>query len=351
MKSLALISFTKRGAKLCGQLNKALSVHGFCCEAYALPKYAGEFELRSMELSLGEWAGEMFERMDGILFIGAAGIAVRSIAPFLQGKAKDPAVVVMDEKGMFAISLLCGHLGGANELAGILSNLTGAIPVITTATDVNGRFAVDLFAKKQNLYISSMTCAKCLSADILDEKPVGFVSEFPILGEVPEELHSMEAKEPFDGECGIVLSLNEECRPFKQTLHLIPRIVTVGIGCRKGTEKEKIRSVVLNVLRQNHISRFAVEQLASIDLKAEEPGICALAREWKLDFHTYTSGELNEVEGEFTKSQFVSQVTGVDNVCERSAIKASLGELIQKKKGEDGVTVALAVRKWSVDFE
>lgn len=351
MKNLALIGFTGRGARLCADLERALSLKGYCCEAYSVNKYAASLGLCPLEQRLQEWTGEMFGRMDGILFIGATGIAVRGIAPHLAGKDQDPAVVVMDEKGMFAISLLSGHLGGANELAGTLSNLTGAIPVITTATDVNGRFAVDVFAKKQNLYIGSLPCAKQISADILDEIPVGLVTDFPIQGPVPEELCRMEAGAAFEGSSGIVISLNEELRPFANTLHLIPRIVTVGIGCRKGTPKEGLAEAVKKSLRMLHISPKAVEQFATIDLKAEEPGLLALGEEWGIPVRTYSAKELRKVEGDFTPSAFVSEVTGVDNVCERSAVLAGKGKLIQRKKGENGITVALVIKDWSVDFE
>lgn len=351
MKNLALIGFTERGARLCADLERALSLEGYCCEAYSVKKYAAASRLRPLEHKLREWTGEMFGRMDGLLFIGATGIAVRGIAPHLAGKERDPAVVVMDEKGMFAISLLSGHLGGANELAGTLANLTGAIPVITTATDVNGRFAVDVFARRQNLYIGSLPCAKQISADVLDETLVGLVTEFPVLGPVPEELCRMEAGDPFEGSSGIVISLNEELRPFVNTLHLIPRIVTVGIGCRKGTQKECLAEAVKKSLGIHHISPKAVEQFATIDLKAREPGLLALGEEWGVPVRTYSVGELRKAEGDFTSSAFVSEVTGVDNVCERSAVLAGKGKLIQKKRGENGITVALVIKDWSVDFE
>lgn len=351
MKRLALISFTERGARLCKSLEQALTLQGYCCEAYGGERYAKENELLPLKTSLRDWTGEMFERMEGLLFIGASGIAVRAIAPHLSGKDKDPAVAVMDEKGMFAISLLSGHLGGANELAGTLSNLTGAIPVITTATDVNGKFAVDVFAKKQNLYISSLPMAKAVSAAVLDEEPVGLVTDFPILGKIPAELSLMEENTPFEGTCGIRIALNEQSRPFRQTLHLIPRIVAVGIGCRKGVKKEEIAQAVTQALESHHISPHALLQIATIDLKAKEPGLLEFAKELGIKLATYSAGELKRVEGAFTPSAFVREVTGVDNVCERAAVLASAGKLIQKKKGGNGITVALAVKDWSVDFE
>ena len=277
---------------------------------------------------------------------------VRMLCCLSADKRKDPAVVVMDEKGIFAISLLSGHIGGANELAGKLANLTGAIPVITTATDVNGRFAVDVFAKKQKLWIADMKAAKQVSADMLDEKKIGLVTDFPILGEMPEELELLKGTEPFEGKTGIVIALNETFHPFPCTLHLIPKIVALGLGCRKGKEEAAIEEAVLEALSRNRLSIHSLMGAASVDLKAEEPGILAFCEKYGLDFQTYSAEELSEAEGDFTPSSFVKNVAGVDNVCERSAVLLSDGgKLIQKKAAGNGVTVALAVKEWSVEFE
>lgn len=348
---LAVISFTEHGSRLASGLLKILPGSGYDCEGYAVPRFAAKYGLKEPGMPLSEWAGEMFRTKDAVLFISASGIAVRAIAPWVKDKKSDPAVVVMDERGVFAISLLSGHLGGANELAGLLANLTGAIPVITTATDVNGRFAVDIFAKKNGMAIGDMKAAKAVSADVLEEKPVGLYCEFPVIGEVPEELKPVAADEPFEGKTGIVISLNDEKRPFKRTLHLYPRIVTLGIGCRKGTDARLLEEAILDVLQANHVSPESVEQAASIDLKAEEPAIIRFCEKYHVPFFTCSAEELKEVRGEFTPSDFVKHVTGVDNVCERSAVLGSGGgKLIQKKKAGNGITLALAVRDWSVDF-
>lgn len=348
---LAIISFTAQGSRLNGMLTEILSRDGYDCKSYANEKYAQEYGLKPLSCSLHDWTARMFEEADALLFIGAAGIAVRSIAPFLVHKSEDPAVVVMDEKGMFAISLLSGHLGGANELAGALANLTGAIPVITTATDVNGRFAVDLFAKKNGLYIADMTYAKAISADVLDEKEIGFFTEFPVLGEIPQELCLWTPETVFAGTNGICVTLDAQKKLFKQTLCLIPRIVTVGVGCKKGTETEKIEEAVRFALSECGISGHAVEQIASIDLKAEERGIVETAKRLGVPFVTYSAQQLREVQGTFSASAFVKSVTGVDNVCERSALLASdSGKLLHQKTAGDGVTTALAIREWSVEF-
>ncbi|MDO4344282.1 MAG: cobalt-precorrin 5A hydrolase [Eubacteriales bacterium] len=349
---LAVISFTEHGSRLNAGLLEMLSRQGYDCEGYAGGRYAKKYGLLETAGSLREWTKAMFAEKDGIVFIGAAGIAVRSIAPFLEHKSKDPAVVVMDEKGVFAISLLSGHLGGANELAGVLANLTGAIPVITTATDVNGRFAVDIFAKRNGLLITDMTCAKKISADVLDEKPVGFQSDFPVTGRIPQEIELWDSRKIFEGDSGICVTLEEGRRLYRQTLVLLPKIVSLGIGCKKDMPFEQIEKRVMEVLKRCGVSVRCVERIASIDLKAQEPGILAFAKKYGIPYVTYPAEELAKAEGEFSESAFVESVAGVANVCERSAVlSAENGRLIQKKDAGGGVTAALAVRDWSVDFE
>lgn len=349
---LAIISFTERGSKLNSQIGRNLSQKGYDCHCFGTPKYAEKYGLEIYAPSLKEWTGRMFDEMEGILFISATGIAVRSIAPFVADKTKDPAIVVMDEKGVFAISLMSGHLGGANDLAGILANITGAIPVITTATDVNGRFAVDVFAKKNGMYISDMKYAKAISADVLDEKKIGFYTDFPIVGQVPQELELWKSDEVFEGTNGICVTIDEAKQYYKQTLMLIPRILTIGVGCKKETSFEKIEQRILEELEKLSLSIHAVKQLASIDLKAEEKGILSFAEKYQIPFYTYSAEELSAVEGDFTESSFVASVTGVSNVCERSAILASDGgTLLLKKSGKDGVTVAIALEEYDISFE
>lgn len=348
---LAAVSFTERGSRLNAALAELLPRRGIDCCGYTIERYAKKYDLREVKPSLQEWTGSMFASCDALLFIGAAGIAVRSIAPFIQSKTCDPAVLVMDEKGVFVISLLSGHLGGANELAGTLADLTGAIPVITTATDVNGRFAVDLFARKNGLYITDMDMARQISADVLDEKKIGFYSDFPVIGAAPEELVPWSAEHVFEGTAGISVSLDTGRQPYKQTLTLLPRIVSVGIGCKKGTDTAVIETCAGRALALCGLSWHSVERIASIDLKEREPGLTALAEKYRIPFVTYDAQTLRAVRGDFSESAFVESVAGVGNVCERSAVLASGdGRLIQKKTAADGVTAAIAVRDWSVDF-
>ncbi|MEE0714747.1 MAG: cobalamin biosynthesis protein, partial [Blautia sp.] len=186
-------------------------------------------------------------------------------------------------------------------------------------------------------------------------KEVGFVSDFPWLGEIPDELKLCQKEDEEKPEIGIYVTTGYLEHPFVHTLYLIPRVITTGLGCKKGTDKETVESVVRRACDELLVPSVAMEQVASIDLKKEEAGILEYCKERKIPFITYTAEELQEVEGTYASSQFVEDVTGVDNVCERAALlgssKEGKGRLIQRKYAKDGVTVALAMKKWSVNFE
>jgi cobalt-precorrin 5A hydrolase len=339
-------------------------------KAITISAYAKETAQEAIEEPLKEWTKRNFDVTDGIVFIGATGIAVRSIAPLVKDKTTDPAVLVLDEKGEFVIPLLSGHIGGANELAYDIGAHLGSIPVITTATDINQKFAVDLFAKKNNLYITRMDLAKGISAAILNDKRIGFECDFPVIGLLPEELTDIK-----DCEYGICISLADKTEPYdkieliekkesideietiakkgsiEKTLRLIPRIITLGIGCRKGKSSEEIEKVVLEILKLNQISIHSISNVVSIDLKKEEAGLLEFCNKLKLRLVTYPAELLERVQGSFQESDYVKSVTGIGNVCERAAILGSNnGIMIQRKYAKNGVTVSIARKNWSVKF-
>ena len=294
------------------------------------------------------WTGEQFASCDGLIFIGAAGIAVRAIAPFVKSKAEDPAVLCMDDQANYVISLLSGHLGGANELTREVASLCHAAPVITTATDVGKRFSVDDFARRENLYLDNLALAKRISAEILENRSVGLYSAFECCSRIPAELSPNKR----DG-IGISIALNDTCDIFPETLHLVPRIAVLGIGCKKGTAKEDIWSLVGKLCEESKISLYSIARVATIDLKKEEPGLLAFCRDLGLPLLTYRSEELAEVYSEegFSESEFVKSVTGVGNVCERCALKAAGGrKLFRRKQSGNGVTAALALMDYQVRF-
>ena len=286
--------------------------------------------------------GPIFNNVDAMVFVGSVGIAVREIAPHVRDKATDPAVISIDELGRFSVPLLSGHIGGANALALDLANALGATPVITTATDINKKFSVDAWAARNGYGIASLSRAKAVSAAIL-EQDVPLCCDYPITTTLPNGVKTGNS-----GEVGISISVYRD-EPFVRTLRLIPKILHLGIGCRKGTPVETIREAVDEVLKAHNIDRRAVKCAASIDLKAEESGLIAFCQEWKLPVTFYSAEELKAVPGEFTPSAFVQSITGVDNVCERAALIGA-EKLIVKKTARNGVTVALAEEHWEVRF-
>lgn len=346
----------------------------------------------SMKETVKACVDEYFEQVDAIVFVTASGIAVRSVAEHLTHKSKDPAIVCMDECGKHVISLVSGHAGGANALTQMLADVMWATPVITTATDVEGRFSIDDYAREHNLVVTDWAKAKAISAEVLaaGAEPVR-VNEAEVLQE--EEKNACEickeqkstgidvGKIENDG-CGSrvdgcesridrcknrvdacengldvqrlqigsyqVVITPQDVSVDAQTLQLIPRCIVAGVGCKKGMPVDKIGHAVQEAFAKAGLRMEALCAVASIDLKKEEAGLLEFCETRHVPFETYAAEELQAVPGTYSASEFVSGVTGVDNVCERSAVKyasehgANDGELLLRKQAQDGVTVALA---------
>ncbi|MDE7010057.1 MAG: cobalt-precorrin 5A hydrolase [Oscillospiraceae bacterium] len=335
----AIFAFSRRGCTAAGRIRDVL---GGECRCYTMEKYCTK-GFAPIAPPLTDFTGPVFAWADALVFVGACGIAVRAVAPHLRDKRTDPAVVVVDELEKFVISLLSGHIGGANNLAERLAAALGSVPVVTTATDVSGRFAVDAWAVKRGLHIVSKEAAKAVSAAVLEDS-VPLCTDFPIAGDLPAgvEMGGM-------GDVGICISWKNQS-PFRKTLLLAPPVLHLGIGCRRGTNVEAIASLVERVLEEAGALPEAVKVVASIDLKQDEPGLLEFCRQRKWPVSFYSAKELSDVEGEFTPSRFVQKTTGVDNVCERAALLGA-ERLLVKKIAKDGVTVALAVESWEVCFD
>ncbi len=334
---ISIIAFTDNGMEIANRLADNFN-HDVSSDNY------GDIDLTRCEKGgLSQWTEEHFSTSDALIFIGAIGIAVRAIAPFIKTKTKDPAVVVVDELGQFSIPVLSGHIGGANDLALQVSNILDAVPVVTTATDINNLFAVDTWAKSQGLRISNPKNIKLVSSKLLEGKTIHIKSEYPIKGNLPKNLHLNDLDN--DNEYDVIVSHKnyEDIALNKDILLLIPPIITVGIGCRKDIDFKILEKRILNALDNEDCHILSLNSIASIDKKANEKGILEFSKKYNLPFNTFSADELNDLEGDFTKSEFVKSVVKVDNVCERSAIFQSNGELLRRKDAGEGVTVALAI--------
>lgn len=300
---IVLISFTDRGQALAETLANALDGQAVRC---------------NQDQSLDSWTKKHFQTGNALIFVGAAGIAVRAVAPYVKSKATDPAVVVVDEAGQFAIPILSGHLGGANDLAQKIANLCGAVPVITTATDLNGTFAVDQWAKRQNCAVLNPEGIKSVSGALLAGGRVELCSPWPVAGEPPEGV----------------------------SLRLMPKIAVLGVGCKKDTPEEALEAAFAAL--PIHPASFC--KVCSIDLKQNEPGLLAFCRTHGLELETFSAAELRKAPGEFSPSGFVERVTGVDNVCERAAVLGSGGTLLLNKRAGNGVTMAVAAKPFTPNW-
>lgn len=335
----ALFAYSRRG---CATARRVMAVLAdWDIQPYTMERFA-EDGFAPLGRPAREFYGPIFGDVQAMIFVSSVGLAVREVAPHLKSKATDPAVLVLDELGQYVIPVLSGHIGGANELAKALAASLGAQAVITTATDINGRFSVDAWAVQNGCAIASLPLAKAVSAAVL-EGDVPFLSDFPVVTDLPRGLAPGDA-----GALGVYIGVYEKT-PFAKTLRLIPRVVRLGIGCRKGTDEETIRAAVNEALAAHGIDRRAVKCAASIDLKAEEAGLLAYCRSEGLSAEFYTADELRAVRGEFTPSEFVKSITGVDNVCERAALR-NAETLLVKKTARSGVTVAAAAEHWEVRF-
>lgn len=327
-KRIAVFAFSAQGMKTGERIRETWEKPGDV-RMYAPARIASRgwlgFSTPAKELE------ELFLQVDALIFVGAAGIAVRSIAPFITDKLHDPAVVVLDELARFAIPVLSGHVGGANELARELGRRLHALPVITTATDLRDEFSVDTFAKSQHLSIVEKDEIKHLSGALLAGEPIGALTP----------------------ECGFLISPHPVGRPFSHTLHLVPQDLVVGMGCRRGVAGEELFSFLQEIFEREGFSPYRIRALASVDVKREEAGLIALAHQLNVPFLTCPREALAAVQGDFSASKFVEETVGVDNVCERSALGAAIGEgwlpdgsrfedfCRVRKQAKDGMTLAV----------
>jgi cobalt-precorrin 5A hydrolase len=393
-----IISFTDRGQQLAELLADRLCGTATRC---------------GRDCSLAEWVRDAFDSADALIYVGAVGICVRTIAPYIKSKTRDPAVVVIDETGRYVIPVLSGHLGGANDLARRIARLTGAEPVITTATDLAHAFSVDAWARIQGCVVENPGRIKYVSSKILAGDDIVIASEYPISGEVPEHVIVRECrdaesrntcirgrnccpgmhcgiderdertvceKEDSDAafgkaddsvvHCGIderdersaceaedadaALTICRRDTENVQVLRLVPRIVCAGVGCRRGIPARNIENAIRTAFEESCISENALCGVFSIDIKANEEGLREFCESRRLPLVTFSAEDLMNVTGTFTQSAFVKEITGVDNVCERSAVLGAGSDcedsLIFRKHVYDGVTVALAVRTFAPDF-
>lgn len=337
---IAVISVTENGRKISAQIAENLErTHDL--RRFATEKYSDENAEKFSDLKAV--TAKIFSEFEGIIFVCACGIAVRMIAPHIVSKTSDPAVVTVDEGGKFAVSLLSGHIGGANALTEKIAAAIGAIPVITTATDTGGKFSPDSFAVANKLHICEPELAKKCAAAVVNGEKIGFYSDYDCEN-FPADFFANNSR------LGVCVSCDTKKNPFESTLHLVPKNISIGIGCKKNTPTEQLVNFVQKNLAESGVPVYRIKRLCTIDLKRDETAICELSKRYKIPAEFFSAEELMGTEGEFSSSDFVKKITGADNVCERAAAVGG-GKIIAPKTAENGMTFALAEESFTINFE
>ncbi|MDY0374562.1 MAG: cobalt-precorrin 5A hydrolase [Desulfobacterium sp.] len=297
--------------------------------------------------SLRECVGKNFSRYPRHLFIMATGIVIRVIADLISHKTVDPAVVSMDDTGRYVISLLSGHLGGANRLAREIAGLTGAEPVLSTATDVNQVPAIDMIAQEKGLKIENPEMIKKINMAFLEKEKVCFHDPFGLFSDLSDSLDLFgNLPDCFideAGECNYRVVIDDVTCEDDHCLRLRPSTLCVGIGCNRGTPESEIMDLLKDVFKQNALSMLSIRHIATIDIKKDEQGILKLSESLNVPVVFFENRELNTVKNVKNISQIVEKHTGAKSVCEAAAIlAASNGELIVEKQKTKNVTLAVA---------
>ncbi|GAB6168917.1 cobalt-precorrin 5A hydrolase [Clostridium carnis] len=295
----------------------------------------GDLYLKSKDkkFSLDNITSICFEKYKYVIFISSTGIAVRAIAKYLKGKDKDPGVVVVDVCNNFSISLVSGHLGGANELARKVSTVLNNTVVITTATDNLNKEAPDIIAINNNLLIEDLKFAKDIASRLVNDEEVYFKDDINKINLPNGYIATDKLRE---NTLWITNKLEEQAKVLK----LIRRNVILGIGCRKNTEGEKLKKFIFDTLKENNISEKAIRYIASIDVKKDEEAILSLTKEVKCEFKVFSKEEILKIEDKYEGSSFVKKQVGVKCVCE-PVIELLGGNLIVKKIKNNGMTLAI----------
>jgi cobalt-precorrin 5A hydrolase len=355
-KGIAIIALTKKGVETACRISAALNKLEIknslfspeqCVQGWAMP----------LEMRLGEFVKEIFGKVDAIIGVMATGIVVRAVAPCLKSKLNDPAVVCVDVSGRFAISLLSGHYGGANELTRIIAREIGAIPVVTTASDVMGKISVDELARLLRCNIRNPDSLVAVNSALVNGKRVVLV----LVGDVkiPEDMIvGYEIKRANNAKEAVALIKNFDAGAIitegkvpieklpKPITVLTPKKIIVGVGARKNANENQITTAVNAALARVDVPLERVNGLATVDIKKASLSMLRAAKRLGLNWDFFSVDALRSLkhEGLSPDSKLVKEKIGVGGVCERAALIAvgKNAKLILKKMKLNSVTVAVA---------
>lgn len=337
MEKLAIICVTEHGYSIAKNIEKNIN---------------GQYDISIYKRELVKEKGikliteETFKSFSNIIFISSTGIAVRSIAPFIQSKVNDPAILVIDNSSKYVISLLSGHLGGANELTLKLAEILKSQPIITTATDNMNIEAPDITAKKHDLIIDNMKICKNVAAALVQGEKVGFIDYNNEL-EVPKGYEKY--KEHNEYEALVVITNENNIKTYgnidsNNILKLVRRNIVLGIGCRKNYDSGTMEQKVMEKLKELNIDKRSVKSIGTAWVKAEENAIINLSRKLQCPMKVFSKEDIGKIDYKYNGSDFVYKTIGVRAVCE-PCVELLNGELLTDKLSIDGMTLCIGRTK------
>lgn len=317
---IAVISVTERGNPIGDKIANNLKVDTY-------------YKTNIKDFSLNRITKKAFKEYEGVVFISSTGIAVRAISKYLIKKNSDPAVVVVDVCNKFTISLLSGHLGGANKLTIEISKILKNTPVITTATDNLNIIAPDMLALENNLIIDDLKVAKDIASKLVNNEVVYFKDDEMSIPCPSGYSNVNEVK-------GNTVWVTNEGKNYSNVLKLIRKNIVLGIGCRRNTPSNKMYSFVIDSLKERNIDIKAVKEIASIDIKRDEEALLDLKRRLGSGLSFFSAEEIEKVEEKYEGSEFVKKTVGVKAVSE-PVVELLGGEILYHKIKKDGMTLTI----------
>ena len=345
MKTTAIYALTPQGARLGKVLAERFDGDIFLPRGLAQEHGAQSFD------RLLDQVVETFPLYRQHVFIAAAGIVVRAIAAHLRSKRVDPAVVVIDQRGKHVISLLSGHLGGANRLAGEVAAITGGVPVITTATDTEGVVSIDLLTEERGLLLSNPEAVKGVNMALLRGEAVQVYDPGDWLGltEHPQRrlFRLLNEEKECDPEKPAVWVTWETGKQAADRLVLHPPVLVAGVGCNRGTEAREILDLITRTFSQHSLAVSSIRCVATIDEKKGEAGLLQASRALDVDLVSFSSADLRNVEVP-NPSEVVMKHMGVESICEAAALlKSGARRLLVQKTKSGNATLAVALQSSS----
>ena len=341
----AIITLSENGLNIALKIKEQINSDIFSNKNY----YGFNIDFKIF-IKLSDLIKEIFGCYDALIFIMSAGIVIRTIAPHIISKKTDPAIICIDQTGKFCISLLSGHLGGANRMTEKIAKIINAQAVITTATDLNNIKAFDYLAEYNNCLIEDASkILKINKAHLLNEN-IKLYAEEILIGNLPANvtlLTSFENLKKISKDDNLVIISNKNNKHFsfinnEKVLMIRNKNIVIGCGCKKNTSPELFEKNLLYYLETLNLSPKSIKMLATIDFKNEEACILNFCNKYKLECKFFSADELQKAEHMFTCSDFVKKTTGTGNVCETATYLASGNIPKLKKFTGEGMTFCVS---------